>query len=154
MGRPRKPVDLILHENRSHFTKDQLAEKRRLELRVDLKDVNPPEYLPAKLQEEFNVIAGKLLILNIMTELDEDTLARYLLAKQNYLQYTSMLNKATRENKLMDMERISVLQDKAFKQCRSCASDLGLTISSRCKMVVPKVNEQPKVNKFAKFGTG
>nr|WP_233099829.1 phage terminase small subunit P27 family [Bacillus velezensis] len=29
-------------------------------------------------------------------------------------------------------------QDKLFKQCRQASSDLGLTISSRCKLVIPK----------------
>ena len=28
-------------------------------------------------------------------------------------------------------------QDKAFKQMRACANDLGLSLSSRCKLVVP-----------------
>ena len=29
------------------------------------------------------------------------------------------------------------LQDKAFKQCLACARELGMTITSRCKIVVP-----------------
>lgn len=29
------------------------------------------------------------------------------------------------------------LQDKAFKQCLACARELGLSITSRCKIVVP-----------------
>ena len=43
------------------------------------------------------------------------------------------------------------LQDKSFKQCRACANDLGLTITSRCKLILPKTPENPKENKFAKF---
>lgn len=30
------------------------------------------------------------------------------------------------------------LQDKAFKQCLACARELGMTITSRCKIVVPQ----------------
>ena len=33
------------------------------------------------------------------------------------------------------------MQDKVFKQCQSSARDLGLTISSRCKLIVPKLEE-------------
>lgn len=33
------------------------------------------------------------------------------------------------------------LQDKAFKQCLACAKELGLTITSRCKLVVPQPPE-------------
>jgi hypothetical protein len=32
------------------------------------------------------------------------------------------------------------------------ATSLGLTISSRCKLIAPVKDEEPKVNKFAKFG--
>ncbi|MFS1511918.1 hypothetical protein VQL36_05705 [Chengkuizengella sp. SCS-71B] len=40
-------------------------------------------------------------------------------------------------------------QDKYFSQCRAAASDLGLTISTRCKLVIPKqeVKEQTKLEK-------
>ena len=102
--------------------------------------------------DEFNDIANKLLHIGIMTELDEDCLARYLLSKQSYLQYTSLLNKATKKNNITEMEKLMTMQDKAFKQTRAAASDLGLTIASRCKLVMPKAEEAPKVNKFSKFG--
>ena len=49
------------------------------------------------------------------------------------------------------------LRDVAMnlKQASATARDLGLTISSRCKLVVPKAeSDAPKVNKFAKFGGG
>ena len=118
----------------------------------DLKNISIPEYLPVKLKDEFTLIAFKLLEVGVMTELDEDCLARYLLSKQNYLQYTSMLNKATKNNKISEMEKLMTMQDKAFKQCRACANDLGLTIASRCKLVMPEVKETPKENKFSKFG--
>ena len=46
-------------------------------------------------------------------------------------------------------------QDKAFKQCRAAASDLGLTITSRAKLVVPEsAKPVPKENKFARFNKG
>lgn len=154
MARPRQPVDLLIHKGKKNLTKAEIEQRRREELKVPFTDVSPPDYLPEKLQKEFNEIADKLLRLKIMTELDEDTLARYLLSKQQYLQFTSLLNKAAREGRLGEMERLSRLQDKAFKQCRSGAIDLGLTISSRCKLVVPSV-EPPKQNKFMqKFGDG
>lgn len=153
MARPRQPIDLIVKKGKAHLTKAQIEQRKKEEIRTDdLKNVKPPEYLPEKLKKEFDEISEKLLQLEIMTELDEDTLARYLLAKQQYLQYTVMLNRASAGNNLNDMERLARLQDKAYRQCRAGAADLGLTISSRCKLVVPKV-EAPKENKFlARFG--
>ena len=41
-------------------------------------------------------------------------------------------------------------QEKQFALCRLGASDFGLTITSRCKLVIPKTEEKPK-NKFNKF---
>ena len=152
MARPRQPIELVKAKGKKHLTKAEIEAREKAELKVNLKNVSIPEYLPPKLKEEFVDIANKLLIVGVMTELDEDCLARYLLSKQNYLQYTSMLNKATKNNKIIEMEKLMTMQDKAFKQCRACANDLGLTIASRCKLVMPTVEEKPKENKFSKFG--
>lgn len=100
-----------------------------------------------------------------MSELDEDCLARYLIAKDNYLKFTKFLNKAmkdkaSKQNKdnmekqallSAEIEQNLINQDRAFKQCRQSASDLGLSISSRCRLIVPEAPEKPKENKFAKF---
>ena len=44
-----------------------------------------------------------------------------------------------------------IYQDRALKQCRACANDLGLSISSRAKLVMPKPKGEVKENKFEKF---
>jgi P27 family predicted phage terminase small subunit len=49
------------------------------------------------------------------------------------------------------VEKYAGLQDKYFKQCRAAANDLGLSISARCRLVVPKAQEKPPENKFNKF---
>lgn len=152
MAGQRQPIELVKAKGKKHLTKAEIEAREKSELKVDLKNVSVPEYLPDKLKEEFVDIANKLLIVGVMTELDEDCLARYLLSKQSYLQYTSMLNKATKKNKIIEMEKLMTMQDKAFKQCRASANDLGLTIASRCKLVMPEIKEPPKENKFAKFG--
>jgi len=33
---------------------------------------------------------------------------------------------------------------KMEKICRGCATELGMTVSSRCRLVVPKVEEAPE----------
>ena len=43
-------------------------------------------------------------------------------------------------------------QDRYFKQAQTAAASLGLTISSRCKLVAPVQEEAPKENKFSKVG--
>lgn len=151
-GRPKQPIDLVVANGRKNLSKEEIERRRAEELKVPFKDVQPPKYLPDSLKDEFYDIAGKLLYLKIMTELDEDTLARYLLAKQQYLQLTLQLNKAMANQDMDAMVKLQNMQDKAFKQCRSGASDLGLTITSRARLVVPQVANQ-KTNKFiSKFG--
>lgn len=151
-GRPRQPIDLIVAKGRKNLSKAEIEQRRAEELKVPFKDIQPPSYLPRSLKEEFDQIADQLLALNIMTELDEDTLARYLLAKQQYLQLTLQLNKAMSEQDIDKMSKLQNMQDKAFKQCRSGASDLGLTITSRARLVVPQA-EVPRENKFiSRFG--
>ena len=152
MARPRKPIELMLAQGKKHLTKQEIEQRRTQEARVPFTDITPPDYLPEALKQEFEDIAGKLLQIGIMSELDEDCLARYLLSKQSYLQYTSLISRAMKSGNMMEAERLSLLQDKAFKQTRSCATDLGLTISSRVRLVVPPA-EPPKENKFLqRFG--
>lgn len=161
-GRPKEPIDLIIAKGKKHLTKEEIAERKSKELKINHTDVNPPEYLSEKEKEEFNNIANILLEIGIMTELDEECLAHYLIANTNYINYTKELR--TLEKKLTkskDEEKKKEIlgfidlylkyQDRALKQCRDCANDMGLSISSRCKLVMPPTKEPPKENKFAKF---
>ena len=152
MSKMRQPIEVLEATGRKHLTKAEIEERKKTELKVDLKSIEIPAYLTKKQKEEFAELADKLLNIGIMTELDEDGLARYIIAKDKYLKYTKLLNSAIRKSDISDMERLTSMQDKAFKQCRSSANDLGLTIASRCKLVVPS-KDPPKKNKFIdKFG--
>lgn len=151
-GRPKQPIDLVVANGRKNLSKAEIEKRKAEELVVPFKNITAPSYLPESLINEFDAIADKLLTLKIMTELDEDTLARYLLAKQQYLQLTLQLNKAMVKQDIDKMMKLQNMQDKAYKQCRAGASDLGLTITSRARLVVPDA-QAPKNNKFiGKFG--
>ena len=63
--------------------------RKNAELKAPVGDCSPPDYLPEKLKGEFESLSGKLIDIGIMTELDVDLLARYLLSKQAYLGLTS-----------------------------------------------------------------
>ena len=153
MAGPRQPIDLVIANGRKHLTKAEVIDRREMELSVPTGDCSPPEYLPEKLKAEFESLAGKLIEVGIMSDLDVDLLARYLLSKQAYLGLTSRYMKMISSGNVGDVEKIAILQDKAFKQCQASARDLGLTISSRCKLVVPKAKEEPRPNKFIGTGT-
>ena len=142
-GRPRKPIALHLAEgNPSHLTKKEIEEYTDSELHVPFVDIKPPEYLTGEKQiAKFNYYAKMLLDLEIFTELDVDCLAQYIMGEQLYLQYTNLLVKLIKSKGYDQLSKIQGLQDRAFRQCRQCARDLGLTVSARCKLVVPQTPE-------------
>jgi P27 family predicted phage terminase small subunit len=82
-------------------------------------------------------IAPVLIRMGILSELDADGLARYLIAESNYLRVTNRLTAALNSGNLADADKLSSMQDRFFRQCRSAGSDLGLTVSSRCSLVLP-----------------
>ena len=154
MARPRQPIELVIAKGKKNLTKAEIEERRAQEIKVEFKNVTPPDYLPAKLKVEFEEIARKLLAVGIMTELDEDVLARYLIAHANYLQYTKLLAKAMRTEDLDQIAKAQKTQDVAFRQCQASAAALGLTISSRCKLVAPQIEVVQPANKFDRFRKG
>ena len=154
MAGSRQPVEIIIANGRKNLTKAEIEYRKNAELKAPVGDCSPPDYLPEKLKGEFESLSGKLIDIGIMTELDVDLLARYLLSKQTYLGLTSRYMKMLSSGSPIDLEKIANLQDKSFKQCQSAARDRGLTISSRCKLVVPKVDDESKENKFARFQKG
>jgi P27 family predicted phage terminase small subunit len=140
MARPRQPVDLLLFKGKKNLTKQEIEERKAQEVKASSDKVEPPEYLPEDLQKEFTLIANELLNIGIMTNLDIDALARFLIAKKLYLDVTKRL--LENPNLMLENKDIVTTQDKLFKQSRAAASDLGLTISSRCKLVIPKKSEE------------
>ena len=141
-GRNRKPIELHLaNGNPSHLTKSEIADRQEREVNVPFTNVKAPAYLNTKQKRIFKGYAQKLVAIGIMTELDTDCLARYVMAHDLYITYTEELNKAIAEGELAATKEIQRLQDIAFKQAQASARDLGLTISSRCKIEVPQPPE-------------
>lgn len=152
MARPREPVDLIIAKGKKHLTRAEIEARRAQEIDVPFKDIKPPEYLNRKQKNTFRKFAEQLSTIGIYTELDADNLARYVIAQDLYLSYTEAITELIEKGNLVLLKEVQNMQDKAYRQAQTCARDLGLTISSRCKLVVPVKEEEPKVNKFAKFG--
>lgn len=147
MARPRQPIDLLVHKGKKNLTKEEIAKRRAQEVKAPSDKVEAPDYLPQDLKWEFDEIAFELVEIGIMTNLDIDALARFIIAKRLYLNITEQL---LNDPMLMIDKDLVGIQDKMFKQSRSAAMDLGLTISSRCRLVIPKEEEKP-TNKFTKF---
>lgn len=164
MAGPKKPMMLNLATGGKHWTKDQIEERLRSEVHPITDGIEAPSFLTAKQRKEFDKIAGQLERLGIMGETDCNTLANYVIAQELYVQAVkdirAMQKKKPKEMLPSDIsawaEALTALDkrcDRYFKQAQTAAAALGLTISSRCKLVAPASAEEPKQNKFKKFGS-
>lgn len=165
MARPKEPIDLKIAKGKSHLTKAEIAAERAAEVVPATDDITAPRFLTATQRKHFDRLAGQLLKIKILGETDVEALARYVQAQTQYEQATKELRTLMKKRPdeeaedyytLLDLwytaqDTASRLQDRYFKQAQAAARDLGLTISSRCKLQVPVKDEEPKVNKFGKF---
>ena len=137
MARPREPIDLIKAKGKKHLTEDEYEERKQSEVDVPFVDAQPPSYLKKKQKEKFMDIADKLLAIGIMTELDVDMLAMYILSHDLYLSYTKTIAQLIKNNDIAGLKDVQNMQDKAFRQAHTAARALGLTITDRCRIVIP-----------------
>jgi len=149
-GRQKQPVALILAKGDTHLTKSEIEEREQQELVAPSDRIEPPAFLTADEKDRFNEIAAELLDLGIIANLDAEALARYVASETMYERLTRALRRTHMTN-IDDMSKLVTAQDKVFKQCRAAASDLGLTITSRCRIVVPKQEDKPKNPFVSKF---
>lgn len=145
MPGPRQPTDVIEANGRKHLSKSEAAERRRREPKVDkAKTARPPKWLPDALKKDFRALGKQLIAAGIYTDLDMDTLGRYLVAQHQWIIATQQTELALGA-KPPDLEQADAwgrVQERYFKQARNCANDLGLTVSSRCRLVVPENAKQ------------
>lgn len=163
MARPREPISLIEAKGKKHLTKAEIAGRQASEVQPQTEGIEPPPYLTAAQKKHFVKLAEQLVKIKVMGETDCDTLARYVTAESMYQAATKDLREVQKQRpkdadaaQLMAwaamVEKLDKRQERFFKQASTMARDLGLTISSRCKLVVPKKDDdKPKQDKFAKF---
>ena len=169
MAGPRQPIELVEFKGKKHLTKAEIEERHARELKPCTDEIAAPKYLTGPQKKEFYKIAAQLEKLKIMGETDCDALARYITAQGLYEQAVKDLRKLGKNQPSKDelgskgyydaleiyyksMDSATQRQDRYFKQAQTAAAALGLTISSRCRLVAPVVEEKPKENKFSKFG--
>lgn len=149
-GRPRQPLEVIKGKGRSnHLTKAEMKEREEQEnaIRGSTENIVAPSYLTKKQKDEFYKIANELIKLKIFSNLDVDGLARYIDSRTEYVKIVRLL----RSMKPIDVsdgvkslnESYSKLQktkNLLFNECKGAASELGLSITSRLKLVIPKAD--------------
>lgn len=153
MAGPRVPLAVLEANGRKHLSETEKAQRAAQEVRLPRpKKISPPEWLPEHLKGDFRKLAKELLEADMgAAGLDRDTIGRYLVAQR---QYTAAMLKVNDALDAEDAEAVSEWgkeQERCFKQARACAVDMGLTLSSRCRLVVPQKTAPGKQNSFLKL---
>ena len=138
MPGPRQPTDVVKAKGRKHLSKTEEAQRRAGEVQVERpKTVKVPKWVPEDLKKEFRALGRKLLAAGLYTDLDADTLGRYLVAQRQYILATQETERALDQRNQEMADSWGKIQERYFKQARNCANDMGLTVTSRCRLVVP-----------------
>lgn len=150
MGRNKQSTEaLIAKGNKVHLSKKDLIKRQNSEIKFSSDSIIAPGYLNDEMKIQFYNIVNELEVHGLVSNLDAEGIAIYVMAIFNYQAITEAMSKLKiiKKNKVNDeYTKLSTLQDKYFKQIRQSASDLGLTVTSRLKLVKP-TNDKPK-NKF------
>lgn len=150
----RQPVEVLQANGRKHLTMAEIEQRRDQELRISApKSVVPPKWLAKKYHPEFIEIGSILLAAGLYTELDRDVLAQYFICREGWIKAEKHAAKAIREHNGESAKTWSGVQASYFKQARQCGEALGLSVTSRCRLVVPAAlqSEEPADDEFTEM---
>lgn len=153
MSGPRQKLSVLEGTGRKHLTKAEKADRAAREVNLPKPEtMEVPQWLPAKYRKAFRSLAQELLDADMgLAQLDADTLGRYVVAQANYAAMISVIRTALTDQDVEALKEDTKIQDTYFKQARACANDLGMTITSRCRLVLPESRKPPEENAFEKM---
>ena len=153
MPGPRQRLSVLEGNGRKHLSKSEKAQRAAQE--VDLpkpKTIRLPKWLPKEHRTPFRALAKELLNADMgAAQLDADTLGRYVVAQANYTQALAIVHAALAGHDGDALKEATKVLDTFFKQARACANDLGLTITSRCRLVLPEGAKPKEPNPFERM---
>ena len=158
MAGQRQPTDLVVMKGKKHLTKAEIAARKDAEVVAPNDNVKPPTYLTAGQKKKFRKLAKELLAIKLIANIDCDAMARLIIAQEQFLEVTEqirntplMVDVPIYEEQKDPLTGEKRLVQVGTRQGRQGASDFGMTVSSRCRLVVPKPPQQKPENKFAKY---
>ena len=177
MANQKQPVGLIQAKGRKHLTKAEIEQRQATEVHPLLSEnVSAPKYLSKAEKERFFEILRGLDELGIVGDTDmmmlgqlvqEETMA--IDAMKDYKKARARRDAFLRTAKQQGLDimsgdyfeiyknhesLVSVCDQRVSRHkndLRKFANDFGLTITSRCRIVMPQIVVEEKVNKFARF---
>ena len=90
-----------------------------------------PSYLDAALRDRFNALAPDLTAMGVLTRMDVDALARYVVSENEYLRVSRLAMQAIQRGDAADADKWASVQDRLLRQCMTAGAEFGLTPSGR-----------------------
>lgn len=140
MAGKRQPTELIKQKGKKHLGKTEEDARRDREVHVPPPDAAmPPRWLAKKFHQEFREIGEILRAAGLYAEIDRDVLAQYFVARERWQRADKLASAAIRDKDEKLAKEWTAVQGTYFKQARQCAEVMGLSVTSRCRIVVPEV---------------
>lgn len=153
MPGPRQRLSVLEGNGRKHLSKSEKAQRAAQE--VDLPKpakMRVPKWLPDHLKADFRALAKELLDTDMgAAQLDRDTLGRYVVAQHQFTAVCQLVQGALEQQNADQVNKWTKAQKSYFEQARACANDLGMTITSRCRLVLPEGRKPKEVNPFERM---
>ena len=138
MPGPRQPTDLVKARGKKHFSQTEEDQRRDQEVHVQPPDrAEPPRWLGKKFHAEFREIGEILRQAGLYTELDRDVLGQFLVARERWLRADKLASQAIRDKDENLAQKWASTQNTYFRQVRQCAESMGLSVTARCRIVIP-----------------
>ena len=139
MSGRRQPTNVVKANGRKHLSQAEEAERRAGEIQAPPPEgYDAPQWLLKKLHKEFSAMAERLDKLGLYSDFDRDVLGQYYLCRDRWQAADKKAAKAIRAGNDEQARAWTTVQGTYFKQARQCAESMGLSVSSRCKLVVPQ----------------
>lgn len=153
MAGTRQSLEVLQGKGKKHLSKAEIAQRQGQEVKLPApKKIGVPKWLPEHLKGDFRALAKEVLQADMgAANLDRDTLGRYLVAQDQYSAACRLVRDALDREDAEDVNAWSKTQDTCFKQARACANDMGLTITSRCRLVLPASSTAEEENPYEKM---
>lgn len=140
MAGKRQPTAVVESSGRKHLTKAETDARLDREVHVPPPDkAAPPRWLAKKFHDEFREIGEILRMAGLYAEIDRDVLAQYFVARERWQRADKLASAAIRDKDEKLAKEWTAVQGTYFKQARQCAEVMGLSVTSRCRIVVPEV---------------
>lgn len=93
-----------------------------------------PPWLAGSLRARWQELAPIFYRMGTLTDLESGILARYIVAENNYLQVSNLLQQALNAGNGEDANKWLAAQDRLIKQMQALGDSLGLTAEKRKSM--------------------